>query len=278
MKSELVKNRNAYHTALKCLARENLLTKGVCGLIPRSNIWRWKHEPSDKYKTFDLNLRGTQDYELIRSFVQNKNAKQIFAAYVRLSKFFVDLVHSVPKFHKHVNKKKLQVVRIIERVKDSLGLKNVLRVFNISVPTFRQWKLDTVTPCFESIVNRCNRIYPTQLSKSEVKTMKEKLTDPLHQYWPISSIAFHSLRNGSLPLSLNTWYKYANRMGVNRPKPADRRKKFLTGILANRPNRIWHADITRFVTLDNVIHYIYLVVDNFRGKYFRGALPTKSVL
>jgi len=47
--------------------------------------------------------------------------------------------------------------------------------------------------------------------KKPLKTLKEKLMDPVNQYWPVLSIAFDSLRNGSLPLSLNTWYKYANR-------------------------------------------------------------------
>lgn len=257
---------NSYHTHLKCLARENLLSKEISIQIPRSNIWRWKNEPSDKYQSFDLNLRASDDYEVIRSFSQSRKAKRIFSAYVRLSKFFVDLAHGIPKFHKHVVAGKQQAVRIIERVKGELGLRNVLRAFNISVHTFRQWKLDTFTSCFNSFVNRCNRIYPTQLSKPEITLMKEKLTDRSYQYWPISSIALGSLRNNSLPLSLNTWYKYSKRLGITRPRPADRKKKRLEGVRATRPNQIWHADITRFVTADNMIHYIYFIIDNFSRK------------
>jgi len=158
--------RNSYHTEIKCLARENLLVVEICELIPRSNIWRWKHETADKYKSFDLNLKGSQDYELIRSFTQNKNAKRIYSCFVRLSKFFVELAQGIPKFQKRVQELKIQVVKISERVKKSLGLNNVLRVFNISVSTHRQWSLETFTSCFHSIVNRCNRIYPTQLSSS----------------------------------------------------------------------------------------------------------------
>ena len=258
--------RNSYHTEIKYLARENLLATEVCGLIPRSNIWRWKRESSDKYKSFDLNLKGSQDYELIRSFSQNKNAKRIYSCFVRLGKSFIDLAHGIPKFHKRVQELKIPVVKIIERVKKSLGLNNVLRVFNISVSAYRQWSLETFTSCFHSIVNRCNRIYPTQLSSSEISKLKEKLLDPSNQYWPISSIAFASLRNNTLPLSLNTWYKYAKRLGIIRPGPSDRRKKRVEGIRAAGSNQIWHADITRFVTPDNLVHYIYLVVDNFSRK------------
>jgi len=52
-----------------------------------------------KYKTFDLNLKAAQDYELIRYFAQSKKAKRVFSAYVRLSKFLSHwLMHSqIPK-------------------------------------------------------------------------------------------------------------------------------------------------------------------------------------
>lgn len=267
--------RVSYHTELKCLARENLLATEICSLIPRSNLWRWKQEPAHKYKTFDLNLKAVQDYELIRLFSQNKKAKRIFSAYVRLSKFFVEFTQGIPKFHKYVRDGKKLVVKTIGRVRDSLGLQNVLRVFGISVSTFRQWQLETYSSCFNSIVNKCNRIYPSQLSSFEIKSLREKLINPTYQFWPISSIAFESLRNGSLPLSLNTWYKYSKRLGIVRPKPFDRRKKRTEGIRAQKPNQVWHADITRFVTADNTVHYIYFVVDNFSRKILSWKVTNK---
>ncbi|MBY0432552.1 MAG: hypothetical protein K2U26_00415 [Cyclobacteriaceae bacterium] len=256
----------SYHTSIKYLVRENLLAKEICDRIPRTNMWRWKKEASDKYVCFDLNLTGTQDFDLVRSFAQNKKARRIYSAYVRLARFYRELTHSIPEFQRHVRKWKMQVVRIIDRVKESIGLARVLRFFNISVYTFRQWSMESYTQCFQSAIGACNRIYPAQLSKQELGKLKEKLLDSRHQYWPISSIAFQGLKDGTLPLSLNTWYKYANRLGLVRPRPSDRRKKKVVGIRAVAANEIWHADITRFVTADHVAHYIYLVVDNFSRK------------
>src|SRR6266498_1426323 len=83
--------RTAYHTNIKYLAREGLLSKELCSLIPRSNLFRWRHESPDKYQNFDLNLKAAKDYELIRSFAQSKKAKRVFSAYMRLSKFFLSL-------------------------------------------------------------------------------------------------------------------------------------------------------------------------------------------
>jgi transposase InsO family protein len=92
------------------------------------------------------------------------------------------------------------------------------------------------------------------------------LEDKQFRYWPVSSVALYALRNNILPLSLNTWYKYANKFGLARVTALSRRKKTHITVRAEIPHPIWHADITSFVTTDNVRHYIYLVVDNFSRK------------
>ena len=72
--------RTVYHSHIKCLARDGLLPKAVMKQIPRSNIYRWKFEESDKYQAFDINIQGTHEYELVREFVQHKTAKRVFSA------------------------------------------------------------------------------------------------------------------------------------------------------------------------------------------------------
>jgi hypothetical protein len=69
--------------------------------------------------------------------------------------------------------------------------------------------MEAYSSCFNSLINTCNKIYPLQLSKPEVQKLKDFLLDPAYQYWPISSIALHALKTNILPLSINTWYKYA---------------------------------------------------------------------
>ncbi len=129
--------------------------------------------------------------------------------------------------------------------------------------------------CFESLTNGCNRIFPNQLSRPEVSKLKEFLTDIRFQYWPVSSIAYHALRNQTLCISLNTWYKYVNKFGLNRSKPKSRRKNSEVSIRADKANQIWHADITEFKTPDNVKHFIYLVVDNFSRKILSWKIADK---
>ena len=258
--------RTLYHTHIKCLAREGLLSEDVLKQIPRSNIHRWKSEGPDKYLAFDHNLQGHDEYNLIREFSRHKTAQRIFAAYVRIIKTALSFAHALPGFHKIVKEHRKQIVEIIIRARPYLGLQKSLRFFNLSVSTFRQWSIQSFTDCFHSLTHTCNRVYPTQLSRPQVEMLRKSLLDPAFQYWPISSIALHMLRNNILALSLNTWYKYAHKLGIIRPRPGSRRKKNAISVRALRPHQLWHADITSFVTADHVRHFIYLVADNFSRK------------
>jgi hypothetical protein len=55
--------RNAYHTHIKFLAREKLLSSVVIQQIPRSNIYRWRKELPGKYHDFGLASSANQEYE-----------------------------------------------------------------------------------------------------------------------------------------------------------------------------------------------------------------------
>jgi len=258
--------RTLYHTNIKYLARDGLLSSTIIQQIPRSNIYRWKAEPVDKYQMFDLNVQANTDYTLIKQFLEHKTARRVFSAYVRIIKTVLALVSGQPAFHRIIKQHSKQVIDIITRVKPQIGLIRALCFFNISLSTFRNWSLQSLTQCFESLANSCNRIFPQQLSRPQVTLLKELLLDRKFGFWPVSSIALHALRENILPLSLNTWYKYVHKLGINRPRSLSRRKKRNTGIRAQHPHQIWHADITIFTTADQIKHYVYCVIDNYSRK------------
>jgi putative transposase len=258
----MLTTRLSYHTHIKSLVRQGLLPDEILAQIPRTNIHRWRNETPDKYYSCNIPLTD----KAVHHSTEIKSAKRTFSAYVRVGKLLTSIAYSLPSFHRTVKENSKQVVELILRVRNTIGLKRALRLFDISVQTFRQWSLQSMTSCFQSAVGFCNRVYPNQLSRAEVLKIKEMLTDSQFQYWPISSIAYYALRNTILPLSLNTWYKYANKLGIVRARPHSRRKKNNESVRATAPNQIWHADITIFITADQVKHYIYLVVDNFLRK------------
>ncbi|MFM9840168.1 MAG: hypothetical protein ACKVOQ_18020 [Cyclobacteriaceae bacterium] len=248
--------RLSYHTHIKSLVRQGLLPCELLAQIPRTNIHRWRNETPDKYSSY--NIPFTDNYQLVHHATGIKSARRTFSAYVRTGKLFTSIAHSLPAFHRKVKEHSKQVVALIQRVRNVIGLKRSLKFFDISVQTFRQWSLQSMTSCFKSAIGFCNRIYPNQLSRTEVLKIKEMLTDAQFQYWPISSIAYYALRNNILPLSLNTWYKYANKLGIVRSRPHSRRKKSNESVRATAPNQIWHADITVFIAADKIKYYIYL--------------------
>lgn len=258
--------RTVYHTYIKYLAYHDLLSSDILQRIPRSHLARWKREHPDRYQSFELNRQACRDYELIHHFAHSPSARRVYAAYVRILKTVLSVAHALPGFHRAVKSQARQVVSLVERVKNTIGLKRALRLFNISVPTFRNWSAQTMTLCFESFTGNYNRVFHNQLSRPEIVKLREMLADKQFQYWPVSSIALYALRNNILPLSLNTWYKYVNKFGLARPKPHLRKKKNEVSVRAERPHQIWHADITQFVSGDHAKHYIYIVIDNFSLK------------
>lgn len=259
-------SRTVYHTHIKYLAYTNLLPTAIIQQIPRSTLARWKKESPKRYKVFDINQLASADFEIIQHFAHSQSAKRVYSGYVRIIKTVISIAHSLPGFHHAIKSQSTRVVALIQRVREHIGFKRSLQFFNISVPTFRNWSVQSHTQCFESLTNSCNRVFHNQLSRPEINRIKEMVMTAKFQYWPISSIALHALRNNILPLSINTWYKYVNKLGLSRVNAASRRKKSAVSVRAHRPHEIWHADITQFITADNVKHYIYVVIDNFSRK------------
>jgi transposase InsO family protein len=92
--------------------------------------------------------------------------------------------------------------------------------------------------------------------------MKELLASNEFMGWPLYSIARHALRKNILSSCVNTWYKYAKLLGVERHKKKWHKGK-TKGIRAEKIHEIWHADVTILKLANNTRAYIYLVVDNF---------------
>ncbi|MDH5382426.1 MAG: DDE-type integrase/transposase/recombinase, partial [Cyclobacteriaceae bacterium] len=127
------------------------------------------------------------------------------------------------------------------------------------------WLTQVKFKCENSVFSLCRKQYPNQLRPTEVETMKKLLTDPELSHWPIISLCYHAVRKGLLSASPQTWYKYNKLLGI-RKQAFRRRNPYKKGLKATYPNQYWHADITIFKTLDNVKHYIYLVVNNYSRK------------
>ncbi len=115
--------------------------------------------------------------------------------------------------------------------------------------------------CTVSPLNLCLKRHPAQLAGREIQIIKYLMTKAELACWPVSSIAWYAKRENLLHISLSTWYKYVQLLGLKRRfiRPPDKTK----GIVSTAPNQFLHVDTTFFPLPDGTKAAIVFVSDNF---------------
>lgn len=204
--------RTSYDTSVKHLYRlgcEAIIPRALRAEIPRANIHRWKHEPDGKYQGCELQSIAGDKLQLLRQFANHQSAQRAFRAFVRLPFIVQRTVLAVKGVREALRKSADTIVAQAEQARQVVGIKPVLRLLEISRGTCDDWKARTVHKCAGSHLGLCLRRHPWQLTGGEVDKLKSLLLSPDHLHWPISSLAAWARRWNVLPLSDNTWYKYA---------------------------------------------------------------------
>ena len=235
-------------------------------IIHRSQLHRYENESTDKHIGHELAQLVDDKIQLIRDLNKHQNAEKALQAYIKLYNSLASIIHSAKDIKSIFHKNRHAVVDVIQEVNDVIDIDDAIKVFNISRPTFQNWFQEVKFKCSDSFFKICCKYNPNQLTKHEVGIIKKMLTEERFKYWPVNSIAFFALRNKLLSACVGTWYKYRILLGIARALPKKKNKKHKKGIRAEKPNQIWHADITQFKTVDGKIKYIYFVIDNFSRK------------
>ncbi|MCK5137230.1 MAG: DDE-type integrase/transposase/recombinase [Bacteroidales bacterium] len=252
-----MKKYNSYHTSIKQLAKRNNLPKKYASSIDRSTIWRWRKEEDDKYFGAELSK-----IDLLEHFLERRESATVIRAYLKFAATFSVILRRSSQFQKTLSENKEKFVHSILRYRKNINLKLVLRLCNISSSVFYHWRNQVLKKCPSSPIQLCRRFYSNQLTKDEANRMKKLLSSQQFRYWPVNSIAYYALRNNIVNVSLATWYNYIKKLGWDRPR-APKKPKYETGIRANRPHQVWHADITVVKCLNGMKYYVYLLMDNF---------------
>ncbi|MEA3478833.1 MAG: DDE-type integrase/transposase/recombinase, partial [Bacteroidota bacterium] len=252
-----MRSYNSYHTCIKQLARTNCLPGKYATSIDRSTIWRWKQEKEDKYLGYELTT-----IEALQQFLERRESETILRSYLKLILVFSSLIRKSSQINTLLSQNKEILVRTSLRYKQYIKISFILRLLNLSPSVFYHWKNQILYPCKTSALQLCRRIYPNQLTEGEVLKIKSMLNSQEFKYWPISSIAHYARRSNILHLSLATWYNYIRKPGIKRPA-LPKKIKYKTGIRADHPHQIWHADITIVKCLNGMKYYVYLLMDNY---------------
>jgi putative transposase len=153
------------------------------------------------------------------------------------------------------------VLNNIYKISCVLGVKPALKCLQLSYAAYLQMRRKQ--RCGSSLIDLCRLKHPAQLLKKETEVIKNYCTDSRFVNWPRASVYHKAIRDGAAAFAISTFYKYVSLLNLNRKFACKRRKNHYTGIRANAPLRIIHADLTIFKTADNARNYIYLIQDNF---------------
>lgn len=185
-----------------------------------------------------------------------------------------------------INKALLRVIAISRfikkyqaRIKDNIGnagavvLKNISKANKdlpvsailkyIQLPYSAYLRIKRGRKCGHSLLDLCHIKHPAQLLAKEVAVIKSYCSDARWLRWPLSSVYHQIIRDKAATITISTFYKYVGLLKLQRAKAHHRRKHHHTGIRAQAPLQIIHADATIQRTLDNAKNYIYLVQDNY---------------
>lgn len=241
MTEELKKKKikKSYDTRVKFMVRKGLLPDIYRKQISRGLISKWKREAPDKYVGYELNdINIGEVYELMKKVSEDEKMQKALKTFYRITKTLKDIIGTGREYINILRKEKLRVVRIVEGAKDNLGITKAIKVFGISVSTYRIWAMEVHFKCGQSITKLCSNAYPQQLTPKEVHKMHKMLSEEKYLHWPIISVAYHGMKTGKLKAHPNTWYKYARLMEMNRRKFRKKRTKYEIGIRANAPSSV----------------------------------------
>ena len=249
--------RRIYHSSIKILAAKDALPENISDLIHRQNIYRWKKQSENRYFGYELDK-----IDIIEAFATNNKAMSVMQNYLFIANKYSEVCKSFKNYSKQIAVHKKTIVDFVKGFGNSKIRKSACEIFGISSSTVKNWFNEIYVQCKKSPLFLCKKTYPNQLSAKEYNTMNSLLTAEIFQYWPISSVYYHAIREKLVFACLQTWYNYVKKAGIKR-LPLRKKKIFKLGIRADYPNQWWHADITIIKTLDGAKNYLYLIVDNY---------------
>lgn len=268
--------RNTYDTLvilLFMLKQEHLLPNSFVAQIPYSTRSSWRNQAEQKFigsqfrKEFKSELRRTELHQ------KYKNLKKVLDAVERIYVSFADFFDLVRIKLNDLKEYREKVCDVISEFSSVMPVEKLRKVFHISQSTHQRWLFEIKSKCRESFSGFCFNSHPNQLSRPEIATIHKFLTDPKFAHWPVCSIAWYCAREGIMSISVATWYRYRQVLGIVRKRFRRPIKK--DGLKSSHPNEYWHLDVTKIQTSELGWHYVYMLKDNFSKKILAWRLATK---
>jgi transposase InsO family protein len=250
-----------YHPAVIVAFYLKCLPADIEEKIPRSTKFDWRKKHESTLFGYEWFCSNRELFETIEKITLNKDLLKFNKALIKaiaLSRFIIKYKGALYAGLASIRKTVLN--RILE-LAGQWKLSRVLKAINMPYSFFL--KIKKSYKCRRSPLDRCPVKHPGQLLVSEVAGIEKYCLDEKYAAWPLSSVYHKMKRDGAGFFALSTFYKYVVALNIRRSKCFSRKKNHSTGIRAEAPLRLLHADVTVLRTADNQKAYIYLIQDNF---------------
>jgi putative transposase len=157
---------------------------------------------------------------------------------------------------------KLQILRAVDRARECMLLRVVLRFLRVSPSRFQAWRRRQ-TACALDDQSSCPRTSPHRLTLSEVKAIGDMVASPDYRHVPTGTLAVLAQRLGTVSASPSTWYRLVRKYGWRRPRLRVHPAKPKIGLRTTGADEMWHIDTTVIRLLDGTRAYLHAVIDNF---------------
>ena len=157
---------------------------------------------------------------------------------------------------------KLRILRAVDRARECIPLRAVLRFLRVSPSRFQAWRRRQHA-CALDDQSSCPRTSPHRLTPSEVQAIGDMVTSPEYRHVPTGTLAVLAQRLGTVSASPSTWYRLVRKYGWRRPRLRVHPAKPKVGLRTTGPDEMWHIDTTVIRLLDGTRAYLHAVIDNF---------------
>jgi putative transposase len=157
---------------------------------------------------------------------------------------------------------KTRILRAVDRARDYVPLRSVLRFLRLSPSRFHAWHRRQRV-CTLDDRSSCPRTSPSRLTPFEIRAIEDMVTSPDYRHVPTGTLAVLAQRLGKVWASPSTWYRLVRQNGWRRPRLRVHPAKPKIGLRTTRPNEMWHIDTTVIRLLDGTRAYLHAVIDNF---------------
>lgn len=255
-----MKTRTKYDSVVPWLyaqQKEHLLPEYFRNGIPFSTIASWRNgiKPYHGAEFARIRIESLEWNELLHERENLKSTiRTICKVWISVSDIVLPILNKKQEHWNHT-------LDAIQQLQSKFGKRIACKLSGISVHTF-SYRLGKIKfKCGISPLDLCFKRHPSQLTQNEVKTISEAFQQEQYACWPAASIYFHLLRNKKLNISISTFYKYVNLLGLKRKW--QRKKPKTKGIVSSKPNEFLHIDTTFWEFTSGIKVPITLVSDNF---------------